>query len=62
MSKGKNLITTKRRKMTKLNEGMSTLKISKKICRNHRTIKKVVENITKLRTLSKGKCFKNLLP
>ena len=41
---------------------MSTSKISKELSRDHRTLKKALENITKLRTRSKGKAFKNLLP
>ena len=41
---------------------MFTLVISKKFCRDHWTIKKVVRNITNLKTQSKGKGFKNLLP
>ena len=41
---------------------MSTLEISKELYRNHQTILKAFENITKLRTWSKGKGFKNLFP
>ena len=41
---------------------MSTLEISKDCWKDHRTIKKVVENITKLRIWNKGNGFKNLLP
>ena len=62
MGKGKDLIITENKKIKLLNEEMSTLEISKKLCRDHWTIKKAVENITKLKTLRKGKCFKNLLP
>ena len=40
---------------------MSTLDQESFFFSEHRTIKKVVENIIKLRTLSKGKSFKNLL-
>ena len=38
------------------------LEISKELCSDHQMIKKVVENLTKLGTRSKGKGFKNLLP
>ena len=41
---------------------MSVFEISKELCRDHRLIMKVVKNITKLRTQSKEKGFKNLLP
>ena len=58
MVKGKVLSTAEKL----LSEGMSTFKISKELCRNHLMIKKAVENITKLRTQSKGKGFKNLHP
>ena len=62
MGKRKDLITIEKQKINKLmSEGMSTLKISKKICRDHQNIKAAVENITKLRTQNKGKSFKNLL-
>ena len=44
----------------KQSEGMSILEISKELYRDHQTIKKFVENITKLITESKGKSFKNL--
>ena len=50
MGKGNNLTTAKKQKITKLSEGMSTLEISKELCNYHQTIKKAVENITKLRT------------
>ena len=63
MCRWKDLITAKKPKITKLlNEEMFTLEISKELRRDHRTIKKVVENLTKLRTRSKGKGFKNLVP
>ena len=40
---------------------MFTLEKSKELCKDHRTMK-VVENINKLKTRSKEKGFKNLLP
>ena len=43
-----------------MSEGMFTLEISKELCRDHQTIK-FVENITELRTRTKGKYLKNLL-
>ena len=43
------------------NKGMFTLEISKECYRDDWMIKKSVKNITKLRTQSKGKGFKNLL-
>ena len=49
MGKEKNLATDEKQNITKLlSEGMSTLEISKELCRDHRTIKKIVEYITKL--------------
>ena len=39
---------------------MSILEISKQLCRDLWMIKKAVENVTKLRTRSKRKGFKNL--
>ena len=45
-----------------LSEGMFTLKISKELCRDRRTIKKAVKKIIKFRIRIKGKGFKNLLP
>ena len=54
MGKGKDLRTAETQKITLLSEGMSTLEILNRAL-------KVVENITKLRTQSKGKGFKNLL-
>ena len=61
MGQGKDLTTVKKQKITRLlSEGMSTLETSKKLCRDHWTIKKAVENITKLRTQSKGKGFEEL--
>ena len=41
---------------------MSILEISKKLCRDDQTIKKGVENITKLKIRSKRKGFNNFLP
>ena len=58
MGKGKDRITAEKHKIAKvLSEGMSILKISNELCRDHQTIKKTVENIIKLRTQSKGKGF-----
>ena len=48
--------------LTTINEGMFTLEISKKLWKDHWTIKKSVENITKLRTQNKEKGFMSLLP
>ena len=63
MGKGKDLTTSEKQKITKLLiEGMSSLEISKELCRDHQTIKTAVENITKLKTWTKEKGFKNLLP
>ena len=63
MGNGKDLTTAKKQKITKLfTEGMSTLEISKELSRDHRMIKKAIKNITKLRTQSKGKRFKNIPP
>ena len=45
-----------------MSEEMSILEISNAICRDHRVIKKVVGNITKLKTWSKGKGLKNVFP
>ena len=60
MGTEKDLTTAEKHSITKLlNEEMSTLEISKELCRDHWTIKKAVENITKLRTWRKGKGFKN---
>ena len=54
MSKGKDLTTAEKQKVTKLlSEGQSTFEISKEFFRDHQTIKKTVENMTKLRTQSK---------
>ena len=62
MSKGKVLTTAEKQKITNLlNEGMFSLKISKKLSRDHQMIETFVENITKLRTQNKQKGFKNLL-
>ena len=41
---------------------MSTLVILKELCRNHRMIKRIVDNITKLRIRNSGKGSKKLLP
>ena len=63
IDKRKDLITIEKQKITKLHsKEMSTLEISKELCWNHQMIKKAVENITKLRTWSKGIDFRNLLP
>ena len=57
--KENNLTTAVKQKLTKLlNEGMSILKISKKLCRDYQMIKKAVEAITKLRTQSKEKVLR----
>ena len=63
MGKGNALTFAKKQKITKLLwKGMSTLEMSKELCRDHQMIKKTVENWAKLRTWSKGKGFRNLLP
>ena len=62
MCKRKDLTTAEKQKVRRfLSEGISTLDISNKLWWDHQMIKKVVENISKLRTQSKGKGFKNLL-
>ena len=48
MDKGRDRTAEKQK--IKLSERMSTLNISKELCRDHQLIKKAVENITKLRT------------
>ena len=49
MGKWKDPTTAEKLKITKLLcEEMSTLDISKELCREHRTIKKAVENMTML--------------
>ena len=50
MRKGKDLTTATKKKSNLLNHRMSSLEISKELCRNHRTLNKAVEIITKLRT------------
>ena len=45
-----------------MNKKISTLEILKKFFRDHCMLKKAVENITKLRTQSKGNSLKNVLP
>ena len=55
MGKRKDLTTAEKQKTKLLSEEISTLKISKELCRDYWLIKKAVENITKLRTQSKGK-------
>ena len=63
MGKWNDLATAEKPKITMLLiEEMSTLKISKELCRDYRTIKKAVEIITKLRILSKERVFKKMLP
>ena len=49
-------------KNNKVIEGLSTLEISKKLCRDHTMINTTVKIITKFQTWIKGKGFKNLLP
>ena len=54
MDKRKDLTTVEKQKKTKLlSDGIFTLEISKELCRDHQTIKKAVENITKLKTKAK---------
>ena len=60
--KRKDLITAEKLKIGLLSEEMSTFEISKKICRDHQTIKKAVKDITMLRIWGKEKGFKNLFP
>ena len=56
MGKTKVLTTAKKKseKIMLLSEGIFTLEISKKRCRDHRMMKKAVENKTKLKTWNKG--------
>ena len=47
MGKGKDLTSAEKRKITKLfSKGISTLEISKELCRNHWMTKKATENVT----------------
>ena len=56
MRKEKDLTTAEKQKITKLlTEGMFSLDISKELRKDHQTIKKTVEYITKLETPSKEK-------
>lgn len=50
----------KNRIVNLLGQKMTTLDISKELQRDHRTIKKAVHDVTKERTRSKGKGFKNI--
>ena len=55
-------ITAEKLKITKpLSQEMSILKILNELYGEHLRIKKVVDYITKLRTLNKGKGSKNLI-
>ena len=54
-------ITAEKQKIKLLKEGIFTLEIAKELCRDHWTINKAIEK-TKLRTQSKEKGFKDLLP
>ena len=55
MCKWGDLTTANKQKIRKLLcKGMSTLEISKELCIDHQMIKKTVENITRLKTQSKG--------
>ena len=62
MDNRKDLTTTAKQKITKLVSGkMSTLEISREICKYPRTTKSAVENITKLKTRNQEKGCKNLI-
>ena len=64
MGKEKYLKTAKKKKSEiakLLSERMSASEIAKELCGDHQKIKNVVKNITKLRTWSLEKVFKNLL-
>ena len=53
MAKGINLTAAEKQKITNsLSDGIFTLDISKELCKDHQTTKKVVEKITKLITWS----------
>ena len=50
MGKAKNISNLEKQKITKfLGDGVPTLEIAKKLGRDHRTIKKMVENINQTR-------------
>ena len=58
MGDGADLTTDEKQKIPKfLCEGMSTLEISKELCRDNQMIKTAVENVIKLPTQNKGTCF-----
>lgn len=55
LGNGKSLRDAEKLKITMLlSDGMFTLDISKKFCKDHQTIKRTVENIIKLRSRNQG--------
>ena len=63
MGKAKDITNLEKQKITKfLGDGVPTLEIAKKLGRDHRTIKKMVENINQTRKTRSGKGFKDTSP
>ena len=61
MGKGKDITQAEKQHITQLlGEKVTTLAISKQLGRDHRTIKKCIQDITKKRSRTTGNGFKNL--